>query len=176
MKKSPATTRKPSSNRPAKPSQKKVETKPQPLVACTDCGQCCTYVAIEIESPTTAKNATQMLFYLYHERTSLYCDSDGEWVVQFETRCRNLGKDNRCGVYEVRPHICREFDETYCEVNTGDDGQTFRTAAEFLEHLRIHRPKVHAKVAAGYALPEDLAPRKGPRRKLPIAPAFMPLS
>jgi Fe-S-cluster containining protein len=148
----------------------------RPMVSCTDCGKCCTYVAIEIDGPTSLKNATMALWYLYHEGVSLYREADGDWVVQFETRCRHLGADNRCGVYAVRPHICRDFDEKFCEVNTGDDGQTFATPADFLEYVRVHRPKIHAKLADGYARREDLAPQVVTRRRLPIAATSSPLS
>ena len=36
----------------------------------------------------------------------------------FETRCRNLAADLQCRIYEERPHICRSFDNTTCEVNS----------------------------------------------------------
>jgi Fe-S-cluster containining protein len=166
----------PKSRRSTRPATKKPSAAPPALVSCTDCGKCCTYVAIEIDGPSSVRNATLMLWYLYHEGTSLYRDVDGEWVVQFESRCRHLTKDRRCGIYEVRPHICRQFDEKHCEVNTGDDGQTFTNAAQLLEYLRVNRPRMHAKLAAGYARGEDLMPRSAPRRRLPIAPVHTPLS
>jgi Fe-S-cluster containining protein len=122
---------------------------------CAQCGLCCTYLAIEIDGPTTVKRATELLWYLYHEHVSLYVNDDA-WMVQFETTCRYLTADRRCGVYATRPHICREFSEQDCEVNTGDgDGQTFYTVAAFMEYLKQAKPRVYALVMKGYAPPEE---------------------
>jgi Fe-S-cluster containining protein len=123
---------------------------------CTACGLCCSYVAIETDAPSTAKRATQLLWYVYHEGVSLYVNED-EWMVQFETTCRYLQPDYRCGIYTTRPHICREFNEQDCEVNTGDDGRTFYTGAEFLEHLKETRPRVHSLVMRGFSPPPEAA-------------------
>jgi Fe-S-cluster containining protein len=122
---------------------------------CAQCGLCCTYLAIEIDGPTTVKRATELLWYLYHEHVSLYLNDD-DWMVQFETTCRFLTADRRCGVYATRPHICREFSEQDCEVNTGDgDGQTFYTVAAFMDYLKKAKPRVYALVMKGYAPPEE---------------------
>jgi len=122
--------------------------------SCTACGLCCSYVAIEIDSPASVKQATQLLWYVYHEGVSLY-DNDDEWMVQFDTTCIHLQPDYRCGIYETRPHICREFSEQDCEVNTGDDGRTFYNATEFLDHLRTTRPRIYARVMKGFAPPVE---------------------
>jgi hypothetical protein len=113
-------------------------------------------VAIEVDSPSTVKRATQLLWYLYHDGVSLY-ENEDEWMVQFEANCRYLQPDYRCGIYATRPHICREFDEQDCEVNTGDDGHTFYTPAEFLQHLKQQRPRVHTLVQKGFAPPDEPA-------------------
>jgi Fe-S-cluster containining protein len=128
--------------------------------SCTSCGLCCSYVAIEVDTPKTVKQATMMLWYLYHEGVSLYVNDD-DWMVQFDTTCIHLQPDYRCGVYETRPHICREFSEQDCEINTGDDGRTFYTASEFLEHLAQTRPRVHAVVKKSFSPPAE-----GPRMRL----------
>ena len=122
--------------------------------SCTACGLCCSYVAIEVDAPSTVKRATQLLWYLYHQGVSLYENGD-EWMVQFEANCRYLLPDYRCGIYETRPHICREFSQEDCEVNSGDDGHTFYTAREFLQHLKQHRPRVHTLVQKSFAPPDE---------------------
>jgi Fe-S-cluster containining protein len=121
---------------------------------CTSCGLCCSYVAIEVDSPVTVKQATQLLWYVYHEGISLYVNDD-DWMVQFDSTCIHLQPDYRCGVYETRPHICREFSEQDCEVNTGDDGRTFYTASEYLEHLSKTRPRIHAIVKKSFSPPAE---------------------
>jgi Fe-S-cluster containining protein len=124
---------------------------------CTACGLCCSYVAIEVDSPSTVKNATTLLWYVFHEGVSLYANGD-EWMVQFDSTCVHLQPDYRCGIYETRPHICREFSEKDCEVNTGDDGHTFYNASEFLVYLKEIHPRVHSFVKKHFAPPEE-APR-----------------
>ena len=93
-----------------------------PLVPCTSCGQCCRYVAVGINSPSRRRYATDILWYLYHDGVTVYLDSDGDWSVVFETRCRNLDDSLLCRIYEHRPQICRSFDNTTCEVNAPDGG------------------------------------------------------
>ncbi len=128
------------------------------LVECTECAKCCTYVGVGIETPKRARYATDILWYLYHENVYVYVDGDGEWSVHFEARCRNLGDDLLCRIYEDRPHICRGFDNTTCEVNDpGHESFTFYEPVAFLEWLREKRPKVYAKVEKKF-LPPALRP------------------
>jgi Fe-S-cluster containining protein len=128
------------------------------LVECTECAKCCTYVGVGIETPDRARYATDILWYLYHENVYVYVDGEGEWSVHFEARCRNLGDDLLCRIYEQRPHICRGFDNTSCEVNDHvHDSLTFRHPTEFLDWLRENRPKVYAKVKKRF-LPPALRP------------------
>jgi hypothetical protein len=119
---------------------------PVPLVECTACAKCCTYVAIEIDGPDRLRPATTMLWYLYHQGVSLYRDGGGNWSVVFETRCRQLQPDLRCGIYAARPHICREFDNRTCDVNQGG-GREFRIPEEFLAWLGDERPRVYRLLA-----------------------------
>jgi uncharacterized protein len=131
-------------------------SKPSGKFGCEQCGLCCTYLAIEIDGPTSVKRATELLWYLYHQDVSLYLNDD-DWMIQFETTCRHLTADRRCGVYATRPHICREFSEKECEVNTGDDGQTFYNVASFMEYLKKAKPRIYALVMKDYAPREEPA-------------------
>lgn len=119
---------------------------PRPLVECTACAKCCTYVGIEVDGPDRLKDATQLLWYLYHPGVSLYHDGQGEWTVIFETRCRHLQPDLRCGIYERRPHICREFDNRSCDVNS-PGGQDFKAPEELLAWLARERPRLYRLLA-----------------------------
>jgi uncharacterized protein len=123
---------------------------------CTACGLCCSYVAIEVDAPSTVKRATQLLWYVYHRGVSLYVNED-EWMVQFDSTCQYLQPDYRCGIYDTRPHICREFNEQDCEINTGDDGHTFYAAGEFLEYLQRTRPRVHSLIQKSFSPPVEMA-------------------
>jgi Fe-S-cluster containining protein len=113
------------------------------------CALCCTYVAVDTDSPNTVKNAAQILWFLYHENVSIYVEDD-DWIVQLESRCRHLQDDNRCGIYEQRPHMCREYDERDCEVNARVVGETFTTPSEYLEALRKRHPRVYSLLAKRY--------------------------
>lgn len=133
----------------------------RPLVECTDCGWCCTYVGVGINPPTSPRYATDVLWYLYHHGVYVYVDGEGEWSVHFEARCRHLGPDLRCGVYVDRPHICRTFDNRTCEANDPvHDSLTFREPVEFLEWLRETKPRLYAKIEKGH-VPKALRPREG---------------
>jgi Fe-S-cluster containining protein len=132
----------------------------RPLVECTECGRCCTYVGVGINAPTSPRYATDVLWYLYHEGVYVYVDGEGEWSVHFEARCRNLGPDLLCGVYLDRPHICRTFDNRTCEVNDPvHDTLTFRGPAEFLEWLRERKPRLYARIEKGF-VPRALRPER----------------
>ena len=133
------------------------------LVPCTECARCCRYVGVGINAPTTPRLATDVLWYLYHENVSVYRDEQGEWSVLFETRCRNLRDDLLCAVYDERPHICRGFDNTECDVNApGARALTFREPAEFLGWLEAKRPRLFAKLEGRFT-PERWQP--GPKAR-----------
>ena len=138
--------------------------KPDPPVHCVECGRCCTYVAVGINAPRTLRFATDVLWYLYHENVSVHLDADGDWAVVFDSRCRNLQDDLHCAVYEQRPHICRGFDETGCEVNDPDHrDKVFRAPAEFLEYMREAHPRLHARLLKQFTSPRWAAgPSPGP--------------
>jgi Fe-S-cluster containining protein len=123
---------------------------PSILVPCTQCAKCCTYVGVGINTPRNLRYASDVLWYLYHENVSVHRDGEGEWMVIFETRCRKLGGDLLCTVYEQRPMVCREFDNTACEVNAPQRGQTFTAPDQFLEWLRASRPGLHKKLKQRY--------------------------
>lgn len=138
------------------------------LVPCLECGKCCTYVAVGINAPRTPGYATDVLWYLYHENVYVYRDGDGDWSVHFAARCKNLAPDLRCRIYEERPHICRSFDNTTCEVNSKEgDSVTFKSPEQFLDWLEAKHPKVYRSVAKKY-LPAALQDR--PRGARPSSP------
>jgi Fe-S-cluster containining protein len=141
--------------RMAKPIPLPVASASAALLECTQCAKCCTYVAVPIPGPDKAKEATDMLWFLYHDNVILYRDADLEWCVVFETRCRNLRGDKLCGIYEQRPHVCRHFDNTSCDVNSPEGGLELRTPAEYLDWLAKEKPKVYRVLAESY-VPDSL--------------------
>ena len=144
----------PDARRSPAPAKPKAPTKRQlPLVTerapvgCLTCGLCCKYIAIAIDGPKNAKAATEILWHLYHDGISVYRDGDKEWMVQFESRCRHLLDDNKCAIYDKRPHICREYSEESCEVNSEGEGLTFYAPDEFLSFLQKKHKRIYEKIA-----------------------------
>lgn len=132
---------------------------PREQVGCLTCGLCCTYIAVAIDGPRSAKAATEILWHLYHEGVSVYRDGDNEWMVQFEARCRHLLDDNRCAIYDQRPHICRDYSEQSCEVNADDVGITFYSPAEFLAFLAVKHKRIYKAISGTHVPSPELLGR-----------------
>jgi Fe-S-cluster containining protein len=117
---------------------------------CFECAKCCTYIAIEIDDPSTNKEYDQILWYLYHRDVEVFVDWDGDWHVLFRTRCENLTDAGLCAVYERRPAICKDFDWRECEQRfTPEDGPPdkylWTTAEQFAAWLAERRPRAWAR-------------------------------
>lgn len=129
-------------------------------VGCLTCALCCSYIAVAIDAPDSVRSATEILWHLYHDHVSVYRDSDDEWMVQFETRCRHLLQDNKCAIYETRPPICRTYSEVTCEVNAEDEGTSFYSPEAFLAYLKGRSRRIYGLVEKRFLPgPEHLAPR-----------------
>lgn len=71
-------------------------------------GICCSYIAVEIDKPSSKTEFEQIRWYLMHEKIHVFVD-EGEWFLQVWNHCENLQPDNTCRIYETRPEICREY-------------------------------------------------------------------
>lgn len=134
------------------------------LIPCTECAHCCTYVAVGVNAPTTTRRASDILWFLYHEKMCVYRSDKGDWFVQFDTRCKNLRGDGLCGIYEHRPHMCRDFKEISCEVNATDEATYFHTPQDFFDYLKRTRKKIYRALEGTY-LPSSF-PGESERRAL----------
>lgn len=108
-------------------------------VLCEKCaGLCCRYLALPIETPTTAGDYDDIRWYLAHEGISVFVE-DGDWYINIASRCKYLNKVNRCDIYEHRPSICRRYKEDNCDYHSGDYGYELHfTSTEELDEY-IHR-------------------------------------
>ena len=89
-------------------------------VLCEQCtAACCHYIALPIDEPDTRRDFDDIRWYLMHEGVTVFVE-EGDWYIQFRTRCRNLQPDFKCGVYETRPAICREYKAKDCDYEGGD--------------------------------------------------------
>lgn len=125
---------------------------------CEHCtAKCCRYFALPIETPQTWTDFEYIRWYLVHDRASIFID-EGDWYLMVHTDCKHLQEDDRCGIYETRPDICREYSTTNCEYE--DDwtyDHYFETAAQIFEYAEA-----------------TLAPRKGQTFRSP-RPALLPV-
>jgi Fe-S-cluster containining protein len=116
---------------------------------CAGCGACCTYVATQIDDPTTFKDYENLFWYLAHENVAVYIDWEGDWYLEFRTRCKNLTDAKTCAIYVDRPRVCSDFSFTDCEKNSGEPAAKhhFDSYEDLLGFLQARRPKAFARYA-----------------------------
>ncbi|MEM1063556.1 MAG: YkgJ family cysteine cluster protein [Planctomycetota bacterium] len=99
---------------------------------CT--AKCCRYFALPIDTPKTWREFDFIRWYMIHGRVSVFVD-DGAWFVMVHADCRHLQSDHRCGIYETRPEICREYTTAGCEYDPdGAHDQLFETPDQIWEY------------------------------------------
>jgi Fe-S-cluster containining protein len=102
---------------------------------CDHCtARCCRYFALPIEEPTTWSDFQYIRWYLLHGQASVFTE-DGVWYLIVHTVCKHLQADHRCGIYDTRPTICREYSTDDCEYD--EDWvyeQYFETAEQIYEY------------------------------------------
>lgn len=88
---------------------------PEAANLCEHCtAKCCHYFALPIDEPTERRDFDFMRWYLLHDRASVFVD-DEVWYLLVHTTCKHLQADYRCGIYETRPQICRDYTTDKCE-------------------------------------------------------------
>lgn len=104
---------------------------------CEHCtGMCCRYIALPIDVPEKPADFEDVRWYLLHENVSVFIE-DGAWYISFHTPCRHLLPDQRCGIYETRPPICRKYTTDNCDYHSGDYGwEAHFTSPEHLDAWR----------------------------------------
>ncbi len=91
-----------------------------PSCLCEHCtAQCCRYIALPIDKPDCREDFENIRWYLAHQDVVIFVDK-GEWYISFATRCRYLQDDHRCGAYETRPKICRQYTTANCDYHSGE--------------------------------------------------------
>ncbi len=84
-------------------------------VLCDYCtAKCCRYFALPIEKPKTRRDFDFVRWYLLHGHATVFTEND-VWYILVHTVCRHLQPDQRCGIYDTRPQICREYSTRECE-------------------------------------------------------------
>lgn len=134
---------------------------------CAACGDCCRYVTVQIKSPRSKADYDEIRWFLLHENIQVFVDEDG-WYVEFATACRKLD-DWRCTIYAERPLMCSEYEVEHC-TRYGEGAphvHLFTTEAEYIEYLRIHRPRAHSWVMDPRGERRLIAARGRARRAVP---------
>ncbi len=67
-----------------------------------------------IETPSERQDFDYIRWYLLHDRATVFKEDD-DWYLLVHTTCRHLQEDHRCGIYETRPQICRDYSTKNCE-------------------------------------------------------------
>lgn len=113
---------------------------------CSACkGRCCTYVTVCIDKPKRRVDRDEIRWFLAHENIQVFVE-DKEWYVQFLTRCKHLGADGMCGIYEDRFDVCREHKTEECEMSEGEvDSTVFTTTEEFNQWWERKKQKKREK-------------------------------
>jgi uncharacterized protein len=114
---------------------------PEGECLCSYCtARCCKYFALQIDQPTEAQDFDHLRWYMIHGKVSVFVE-DGAWYLMIHNQCDHLQEDLRCGIYETRPQICRDYSTENCEYD--DDGVYdlyFETADQLREYAEAFLP------------------------------------
>ncbi len=102
---------------------------------CEHCtAKCCRYYAFPITKPKKWRDFDFIRWYLIHGKAAIFVD-DGTWYIMVYADCNHLLPDNRCGIYETRPQICRDYTTDECEydIDSGYD-KLFETPEQIEEY------------------------------------------
>lgn len=142
---------------------------------CDQCvALCCRYYAFCIDKPATKRDFEDLRWYLLHEDTLIFVE-EGKWYVQVNRKCKALLPDNRCGIYETRPAICRGYKTKGCDWH-GDEydyehlftepQQIERYGKEFLARKRKRRAAAARRARQRSAAARKRGGRRQPARKV----------
>lgn len=88
---------------------------PSDRMLCDLCtAKCCRYFALPIDEPKSMKDFDYIRWYLLHDRATVFAEGSS-WYLLVHTTCKHLRDDHRCGIYETRPQICRDYTTDECE-------------------------------------------------------------
>jgi Fe-S-cluster containining protein len=125
----------------------------------TKCGGCtalcCSYFALEIDAPDEPDDFENLRWYIIHEDVQIFVDDDS-WYLQLNRKCTWLD-GNRCGNYENRPQICRDYTDELCDFDGPQSDLTFKNIKE----LEAYRDEWVAR----YEAKEKKAANKKAKRK-----------
>jgi uncharacterized protein len=85
---------------------------------CEQCkAECCRYITTIVDTPEDEEDWDEIKWMLMHEGVTIYVDEDDDWNVEVMTKCKHLGDDHKCMIYDKRPKVCRDHGTHECEEN-----------------------------------------------------------
>ncbi|GEM_PF-258813 len=148
---------------PHKPSRKEIPPGVSPCMFCS--AKCCRYLAVQIDKPTSRRQFDYLEWFLLHEKTAVFVER-GSWYLLVYTPCQHLRADNRCGIYERRPMICRSYNTRRCEYE--DDWvyeMLFETAEQVREYAEALLPAGRKRVILRDVSEAALGPSSSSQQK-----------
>lgn len=109
---------------------------------CDSCAAlCCRYFALPIDNPESKRDFDNIRWYLVHENVVVFVEKK-QWYIGIMNRCKHLQSDNRCGIYQTRPTICRSYSTDNCDYHGGDyDYEHLFTSADALWNYALQTLK-----------------------------------
>jgi Fe-S-cluster containining protein len=87
----------------------------QVLATCQRCrATCCTYMATEIDAPTTLADFENIRWHCAHKAVWVF-KQGSSWYIAFDAVCEKLQADYTCGIYDKRPQVCRDHKFGECD-------------------------------------------------------------
>lgn len=122
--------------------KKKPKTSQENYDLCRGCDDCCRYIAVEIDRPTTKMEFENIRWFLLHENVSVSVGFDNNWYLEFKTKCKAL-KNKRCSVYNKRPQMCRDYDQSECTHYNNEPAEKFlfENVKQFEKYLSDKKKK-----------------------------------
>ena len=116
------------------------------LATCQRCGgKCCSYVALEIDEPTTRADFENIRWYCAHKDVWVFKE-DGDWYVVFDSPCVELAEDFSCRIHDERPQVCRDHPFGECDYFLrGRFDLELRTREEVEAYIRRRFPRSFRK-------------------------------
>jgi hypothetical protein len=94
---------------------------------------CCTYITQKIPAPRTRGDFDHLLWQVAHRGVELFKDSGG-WHLLLRAPCDQLLPDGRCGIYDSRLQVCRDYDNAWCE---RDEPAARHFSLHFTDHASL---------------------------------------
>lgn len=136
-----------------KPAVRREDLKPGEVLCQYCTAKCCRYFALPIDTPETREDFDHIRWFMLHGSVTVFVE-DEAWYLCVHADCKHILPDNRCGIYEDRPNICRTYTTDSCEYD--DDAvydKYFETPEQLWEYAEAVLPPPQRKANQPVRLP-----------------------